>query len=851
MEIIKTQNLTFTYPGAERFALSNISLTIKKGEFVTVCGKSGCGKSTLLRQLKPIISPHGEKEGSVLFEGKEISALTAGEQAEKIGFVMQSPDNQIVTDKVWHELAFGPQNLGWPAEEIRVKVAEMASYFGIGDWFYKDIKELSGGQKQILNLAAVMVMHPEILLLDEPTSQLDPVAAQNFLEMIGKINREMGTTVILTEHRLEEAFAMSDRVVVMEEGKIIADESPREVGRIIKQNDMFIALPTPVRVFHAVGGEEPCPITVREGRKWLEKTDKQIKINKNLSLEEIKSAGESAVSLKNVRFRYEKNSPDVLNGVSLDVKKGEFYALVGGNGTGKTTLLSVICNLLRPYGGKVYKNGKIAMLPQNPQTLFTAKTVALDLAQITKEYGEISEICDIKKLFGRHPYDLSGGEQQRAALAKVLLTKPDILLLDEPTKGLDAHFKTRFAEIIKKLTQKGITVIMVSHDIEFCAKYADRCGMIFDGMIVSEDTPKKFFAGKNFYTTAANRMAGSIIPNAVLAEDIITACGGKLEAVKESMEQQNNILQGKPELKKKQKLSVKNIVCGIIFAVLFLLLLSVPTEKIGTWAETITIVLQFIFLGISLTNLLPQKKLHLTPTGERKHKGKLNTILAAVVVLIAVPVTIYFGNKFFGERKYFFTSILIILEIMLPFIISFENRKPKARDIVLISVICAIAVAGREAFFMLPQFKPVLAIVIISGVCFGGETGFLVGAMVAFISNFFFGQGPWTSWQMFATGTTGFVSAIVFKNKVIPMTKGALCLFGGVATLVIYGGILNPASVLMWQANPSISMLAASYVAGVPFDITHAASTVFFLWVISEPMIEKIERVKTKYNLMK
>ncbi len=849
MEIIKTENLTFTYPGSKSPALSDISLKINKGEFVTVCGKSGCGKSTLLRQFKPVLSPCGEKAGKIFFVGREISELMVREQAEKIGFVMQSPDNQIVTDVVWHELAFGLENLGCPEEEIRVRVAEMAAYFGISEWFYKDVSELSGGQKQILNLAAVMVMRPEILLLDEPTAQLDPIASQNFLEMLGKINRETGTTIVLTEHRLEEAFALSDRVIVMEEGKVIADSPPRKIGELLTGSDMFLAMPTPMRVFYSVPGGDFCPLTVREGREWLEETDKRITINKQLSLPKTNRTGESAVTLKSVRFRYEKNSPDILKGLFLDVKKGEFYALVGGNGTGKTTLLSVVGGILKPYDGKVFVTGKTAILPQNPQTLFTEKTVALDLAKISADYHETAKLCEIINLLDRHPYDLSGGEQQRVALAKVLLTNPEILLLDEPTKGLDAHFKGIFARIVKELNNNGVTVVMVSHDVEFCAKYADRCGMIFDGIIVSEDAPKRFFAGKSFYTTAANRIAANIIPNAVLAEDIITACGGKLPPEKPNNDRVQKSPQEKQETKTKNKPTIKNIVWGMFFAIIFLVLQFVPKDNLGAWIQTGIIVLQFVFLGISLTNLLPYKKIYLTPTINKPRK--VRNLITAVIVLVAVPLTVYFGNIHLGERKYFFTSFLIILEILLPVIISFENRKPRARELVIISVICGIAVAGREAFFMLPQFKPVIAIVIISGVCFGGEKGFLVGAMIAFVSNFFFGQGPWTTWQMFATGTVGFVAAIVFKSGIIPVSKYGLCIFGFVATLIIYGGILNPASVLMWQANPTVQMLLDSYIVGLPFDIMHAASTAFFLWVLAEPLIEKIERVKTKYDLMK
>ncbi|MFA7636786.1 MAG: ECF transporter S component, partial [Monoglobales bacterium] len=229
----------------------------------------------------------------------------------------------------------------------------------------------------------------------------------------------------------------------------------------------------------------------------------------------------------------------------------------------------------------------------------------------------------------------------------------------------------------------------------------------------------------------------------------------------------------------------------------------------------------------------------------------LKTLGLAAVVLILIPFTILFGNIYFGERRYFFIGLMIILEIIVPFIFSFENNRPKAREIVLLSVLCALAVASREAFFMLSHFKPIIAIVIISGICFGGETGFLVGAMSAFVSNFFFGQGPWTVWQMFATGTVGFTAGIVFRFGILPKSRGAIFLFGGITTLIIYGGIMDPASVLMWQANPTWQIILDAYLAGLAFNITLAASTMFFLWLFAIPMIEKLERVKTKYNIMK
>lgn len=536
MEQFKAENLSFTYPTAETEALSNINLTVRKGEFITVFGESGCGKTTLLRMLKPSLSPHGKMTGAVSFSGTPVAEITDRDDASKIGFVMQSPESQIVTDKVWHELAFGLESLGLPTSEIRTRVSEMASYFGIQNMFRRDVSELSGGQKQLLNLASVMAMQPEVLILDEPTSQLDPISAQEFIRTLEKINHDFGTTVILSEHRLEDAFPVSDRVIVMSGGKIIAEDTPRKIGTHIKNMPIYNALPAVLRIYGEADGSGEFPLTIREGRLWLEKCA----INKDLSQPESSEKGEKTIiEAKSLRFRYEKDLPDAIRDVNIKIGKGEHFVILGGNGSGKSTLLSLFSGIHTPTSGKIRINGKpmnknlynglLGVLPQNPQSLFVKKTVGLELEDMTDNKELIiktSELCKITHLLNRHPYDLSGGEQQRAALAKVLLTKPQILILDEPTKGMDAGFKETFGKLILTLTEKGITVITVSHDIEFCARYASRCGLLFDGEITTLGTPREFFTGNSFYTTAANKMARGILPKAVLPEDVIEALKG-------------------------------------------------------------------------------------------------------------------------------------------------------------------------------------------------------------------------------------------------------------------------------------------------------------------------------------
>ncbi|MCB6571028.1 ATP-binding cassette domain-containing protein [Eubacterium limosum] len=560
MATLEIRDLTFTYPEMEYPALNHINMEINDGEFVVLCGKSGCGKSTLLRHLKSVLKPHGTLSGEIIFHGQTLENVDLRTQSSEIGFVLQNPDNQIVTDKVWHELAFGLESLGYDTPTIRLRVAEMASYFGIQAWFRRNVNELSGGQKQLLNLASIMAMHPSVLILDEPTSQLDPIAASDFLETVRKINRDLGTTVIMTEHRLEDIFPAADKVVVMDEGQIIAEGAPRTIGKELRgmKHDMFLSMPAPMQIYAGVDNDLPCPLTVREGRQWLSELAEGKEIAEpTIPLEvDYYTNAKNVIELKDVWFRYERDLPDVVRDLSMKVKKGEFYALVGGNGTGKTTTLSLISGINRPYRGRVFLEGRevrrysdkelfhgfLGVLPQNPQSLFVKKTVEMDLYEMiggkkerkNAEYDSdmkkktaiegMAQLVHIDHLMSQHPYDLSGGEQQRLALAKIMLLRPRILLMDEPTKGLDNHFKRELGEILKKLQEHGVTIVMVSHDVEFCALYADRCGLFFEGNIVTSNTPRAFFSGNSFYTTSANRLSRHLFNNAITVKDVITCC---------------------------------------------------------------------------------------------------------------------------------------------------------------------------------------------------------------------------------------------------------------------------------------------------------------------------------------
>lgn len=600
MELIEIKDLSFSYEESHKKILDNINLNIKEGDFILLIGESGCGKSTLLKQLKNELAPYGDLSGEIFYDGGILRDLEQRRSASEIGFVMQNPDYQIVTDKVWHELAFGLESLGLDAQTIRRRVSEMASFFGIQTWFRKDVSELSGGQKQLLNLAAIMAMQPRILILDEPTSQLDPIAATEFLETIYKINRELGITIVLTEHRLEDVFSVADKVVLIDKGKILGVESPRDIGRIISNREnkhsMFYSLPTPIRIFSECTDEDKAPLTIKEGRNWIresfndsrtllkqvrldrsqenikevsfdkgEKNIKEVHIdkskeiingeNKDWNKQESRKENtwknkeenrEIVIELKGVWFRYDRNTPDILRGVDLKVYKGELMCMLGGNGTGKSTTLGVISGNNKAYRGEVYINKKkvskyklselfnknLGVLPQDPQSLFVKSTVLDDLEEvfqgvdlskddIKEKVNNVIELLRITHLIQQHPYDLSGGEQQKVAFAKILLLEPKIIILDEPTKGLDGSFKIELGNIFKSLKKQGVTILMVTHDIEFAAENADRCTMFFDGGISSEGAPREFFCGNSFYTTSANKMTRGILKDILKGEDVV------------------------------------------------------------------------------------------------------------------------------------------------------------------------------------------------------------------------------------------------------------------------------------------------------------------------------------------
>ncbi len=708
MKII-IKNFTFKYPETAKTILEYINLTVESGEFVVVAGESGCGKTTLLKCLKPELLPAGEISGEIEYD-RPVSPCS-------IGYVFQNPDDGIVCDKVWHELVFSLENQGLSQEAMQAKLDFAAEYFGIKDLLYRDVKELSGGQKQIINLAAAAIAGPDLLIFDEPISQLDREMAEIFLKLIKKLNIDMGITIIMSEHRLDEVYEAADRIVMMEKGRIIDEQAPEALNhRLLEKNGNY---------------------TLHNEKVY----DREI-----LGF----SAKEPVLELESVSFSYRKSRP-VLKDFSLKVYQGETMVLTGDNGSGKTTALLLLAGGMKPTEGKVIRRATSGMVPQNPMDIFAADPLNLAISNDT------AELLGLKEVFYSHPYDLSGGQQQKLALAMVLDTDPDIIILDEPTKGLDSQAKGSLKRIISELKFRGKTIILVSHDSDFCNAVADR-------VIYMERKPRK-------------QNDCDLNPAFDAHTDNMGNC-------------------------QKQTASVDP-------------------------AETVSV--------------------------ENTRNNRLPVPLVWLITITAVAATILGDLYLFSGKNTMIVSILVAAEMIFPFAYSFEKNRHDSRKFAMIAVISAIAVVSRAAFFMLPEFKPMAAFIIIAALALGEEEGFLVGALSALVSNFFFGQGPWTPWQMLAFGMIGFIAGIIYKNKDLTIwnkkKKILLCITGALLVIIVYGGLINLSSVLIWNQYPSLSIIIASYITGFPMDCIHALATVIFLWVFAVPMLEKIDRIKIKYQI--
>lgn len=850
MEGFEIKDFTFAYPDRDTPAIRDINLSVKQGEFLVICGASGSGKTTLVRNLKPSLAPKGSKQGNITLGGVDLSAMPAEEEASRIGYVLQNPDNQIVTDKVWHELAFGAESLGWDENKMRRRVAEMASYFNLESLFHRNTHELSGGQKQTLNLASIMAMDPEILILDEPTAQLDPIGADDFLETVYRINKELGKTVILTEHRLDKVIPMADKLAVMEEGRLIAVDEPRKVGAFLidRVHKMVTAMPIPFQAYaltttsqrlssHTAVEKEAAPMDVQQGRLWLSDVADKLKIDTS-ERPALPSGGqavnaEEVISMKEVWFRYGKHEQDVLKNLNLSVNKGEVLAILGGNGSGKTTVLKVLSGIKDSYRGRTKIFGKnvealrkegelysglIGVVPQNPQTVFSSESVYEELEEMVGRVGDMPDEAEkeaqiqgaaakvgVEHLLQFHPYDLSGGEQQRVALAKVLLLQPQIILLDEPTKGIDNFFKEEFARLIDELASEGKTVIMVSHDVEYCARHADRCALLFDGSITTMGRPREFFSGNSHYTTSGNKMSRQVFENAITAEDIY-------ELLMQAVDGDNNGA-GKGSSAERQEDSNEDQIDGDCE--------SVPLKSTGEE---------------------PERKV--------SSKGVLKRMALPILATLAFFVSLYVTASMGGDRTNLLVSVLVVFAIMVPFFVMFEKRRPSSYEVVLIAVMVTLAVVGRLLFVALPNIKPVFAIVIIAGAFLGPSRGFVIGSMTAFVSNFIFGQGPWTPYQMLAWGIMGFVAGLLGEKLLYKKYPIAISVYGFIASFIFHGLITDVWTILSISNEITWGSLLAVYGAALPVNLMLGISTVIFLWILTNPIVRKLDRLNKKWDIV-
>ena len=537
MEALTLKNVSFQYPDMDEYVLNDVSFNINEGEFVVVCGPSGCGKTTLLRLLKHELAPVGKRLGAITYAKEAIEKVDERTLIEDIGFVFQDPENQIVMDEVMQEIVFGLENLGYSTFEMRKRVAEMVHFFGMEDLLKEKPSELSGGQKQMLNLLSVLLLKPKVLLLDEPTSQLDPVAAKDLIIMLERLNKEMGMTIVIVEHRLEELFAIADQVIMLNQGEVVYQGASRQViEEIYRQKDaQFIPyIPSIPRLYIEKESEpkrENIPLTVKESKQWIANFYSPKDFMEDTETPNKLSSREVLIQVKKAYFQYDRHAPMILKNLSLQIHQGEYFALVGGNASGKTTLLKLCIGMIKAQRGSSTFAGKpvhklkgkelfeqMAYLPQNPQTYFVQDTIEKEMHTVIQQHdiknGEealthMLDVFGISHLRHRHPYDCSGGELQRAALACMLLGEPTILFVDEPTKGLDPIAKENLAHILKSLHTKGLTIVMVTHDIEFAAKHVERCAMMFDGEITVDGSPSELFTGNYFYTTAINRATRS------------------------------------------------------------------------------------------------------------------------------------------------------------------------------------------------------------------------------------------------------------------------------------------------------------------------------------------------------
>ncbi|NMC61099.1 MAG: ABC transporter ATP-binding protein [Candidatus Methanofastidiosa archaeon] len=525
--MIRFKDFSFFYPDSLKPSLDRINVKIEEGEFLVISGPSGGGKSTFLRSINGLIPNFygGKISGEVLVHGRNASETPTNQMSELVGMVFQDPENQLISNHVEREIAFGMENLCFPNDLMKKRIEEALDAVNISRLRNRITSELSGGQKQKVAIASALAMHPSILLLDEPTSELDPRSAEEVLNVIEKINDELGLTILLVEHRLERVIHHVDRILMIDGGKLIYDGSPRNIKSEHIEN-WKVGLPPVTRLSLNFKDRlnNGIPLTVKEARLSLKGVLSNPK-NK-ISWERKNSSDRISFSMEKVFFSYD-GEKDVLKNISLNVYEGDMIALMGKNASGKTTLVKLMNGLIKQRKGKVLLFGKkigdysiddlikkVGIVFQDPnlhlfndtvqeEVAFVLRNLEMEEKLIDKKVEEILRRFKIYQYRNIYPHDLSGGERQRVALASVLVSEPEILILDEPTRGMDYYLKR---ELISYLREKAKTVIMVTHDVETAAEFADRVILLSEGNIISDGNKRDVLSKALLFSPQINRL---------------------------------------------------------------------------------------------------------------------------------------------------------------------------------------------------------------------------------------------------------------------------------------------------------------------------------------------------------
>jgi energy-coupling factor transport system ATP-binding protein len=535
MNYIDIKNLNYRYPESSKLALENINLEIERGDLVLVLGNSGSGKSTLAKCISRAVPNFygGTISGQVFLKDQDVDEMNHKQRAQEITMVFQDPERQLVMDRVHREIAFGLENVGTPESQFKRKIWEALQFLGISDLAYREINTLSGGQKQKVALASAIAYIPKCIILDEPTSQLDPAAAEEIINIVKKINEELGITVIVIEQKVGKWFDYADKILVLRDGKQIFHGDRNE---LYTSTDEYAKsfMPSYLKLSSCLGVSQ-LPKGFKEARKAVSnyKIKNSIKENYKASMSEL-------IEIKDLTCKYEHS--EALKKLSFQLYEKDFLGIIGANGAGKSTLLKAIMGLIK-YSGSIKLKDKgeikklklkelaqtIGYVSQNPNDYISKETVYEELKftldNFKLEHKDIIEetlkALDIYHLKDVNPRDTSGGERQRIAIASILVLRPKLLLLDEPTRGLHGEAKKKLGETLKKLNASGTTVVMITHDMDFAAQFCSRFLLMFDGQKASEGNAEEVLGSSIYYTTTINKLLRDLSDNIFTLEQAV------------------------------------------------------------------------------------------------------------------------------------------------------------------------------------------------------------------------------------------------------------------------------------------------------------------------------------------